>query len=296
MTATRTVSALVALCSIGCAFSDDAPRVGVAREAIVEGWNDDGDPAAVALMRAGALVCSGTLIAPDVVLTAAHCVDLLPPESAAFGPQPGAPTDEIPIVRAVAHPRFERATLAHDIAILRLAYDADAPPALLPDEALEEERIGSQVRIVGFGVFGVGGETDLRKRAGFSRVDTVDHDTFTLSGEPSQPCVGDSGGPTFVRMGDVEPIAGVHSGGSASCVGGSIETRVDAHLDFIAEQMPAAYRAPGTHGGLGSGCSATEGDPGVSCALLLMLLVMRFRSSSPRFDTSRPPTRFREER
>src|SRR5438067_6616761 len=61
-------------CLDGCQPADEAHRT--AAPAITNGDTDDGDPAVVALRHQGVTICTGTLIAPRVVLTAAHCLAL----------------------------------------------------------------------------------------------------------------------------------------------------------------------------------------------------------------------------
>jgi hypothetical protein len=71
----------------GCARS--APETGATAAAIVGGSEDAGDPAVARLDLVGG-ACTGALIAPTVILTAAHCaapaVGMAAPGVAAFGP------------------------------------------------------------------------------------------------------------------------------------------------------------------------------------------------------------------
>ena len=66
---------VLALCAASCgAPGSEAPASDARQAAITNGAGDANDAAVVALLTAdGLLQCSGTLIAPHVVLTAAHC-------------------------------------------------------------------------------------------------------------------------------------------------------------------------------------------------------------------------------
>ncbi|MCS6799744.1 MAG: S1 family peptidase [Myxococcota bacterium] len=235
----RWLTVAAGLVTSGCAVAP-AP-VESATEAITHGWDDDGDDAVVALIRARALMCSGVLVAPDAVLTAGHCVDLVMPDAVVFGAFPGRPTRRVTVTSVHVHPDYDRTSLSHDIAVVRLAEDVDVQPTELPRRDLDEHDQGAQVRLVGFGLAEDGTTENLRKRQGFARIAVVDAGRFRIDGDPSQPCRGDSGGPTFLRMDGHEPVVGVHSGGNAECTGGSIETRVDVHREFIDRVTTRGY-------------------------------------------------------
>ncbi|MGI1662462.1 trypsin-like serine peptidase [Palleronia sp. KMU-117] len=80
--------------------------------------------------------CSAALIAPDVVLTAAHCVDARgKPGGLTFrtGAYPGLPRISVPVAATAFHPLYdlnlprEITRIRFDLALVRLAHPIDTP-------------------------------------------------------------------------------------------------------------------------------------------------------------------------
>jgi hypothetical protein len=149
-------------------------------------------------------LCTGVAIAPDLVLTAAHCVPSV--GKYRLVTFEGRRPEVKDVASVAAHPQFSPRADAPDLALVRLA----APVANLTPVAFSERRVppsvGDRFIVAGFGV-GVQGD---RKTAGKLRAVTLvatdrpSSQQFSLIdpqklGEAAGfgVCNGDSGGPVF---------------------------------------------------------------------------------------------------
>jgi V8-like Glu-specific endopeptidase len=280
---------LAALSASGCA-PDGGPAPAAARRAIVDGMSDIGDPAAVAIgaRRVGCderLVarCSGTLVAPRLVLTAAHCV-LDPRLSSSlevmFGSAVDAPDAAFrQVVHVAVHPEYQGDGDAADLAALILDTPAPVAPATLGSETMDDTWIGTQVRVVGFGQALSTDPVTGVKRSGTAVITDVSATGFRIEADPSMSCHGDSGGPVLATRGGVEVVIGSTSTGDPGCALYGDNVRVDSFRDdfltpWIADAAtwPAPPAADGDElAGLGdmlctAGCTGDAQCPaGLSC-------------------------------
>jgi hypothetical protein len=250
---------------------DEASALGSFSQGIVNGQNDSGDPATVALTVWGQQFCSASLISPTVVLTAAHC---LPPNLSAegitsyqqiqvfFGSNVGGGGESRDVIDGWTNLNWhdDQNHPENDFGMLRMSSAGPTTPYGLNTSPPVD---GESVRIIGFGITVENGNDNGQKRQGSTYIDGVYIGVFTMSQSPAGVCSGDSGGTALVVRGGVEVLGGVHSRSDCQTMG--IDTRVDYYMDDI-NNFLGNVPQPGcdADGQCASGCSAP--DPDCPCA------------------------------
>lgn len=205
---------------------------------VTNGAADQGDPAIVAIVDStGQTACSGTVIDPHVVLTAAHCIvpQIERGASVVVGSSVSAPVASLPIAAFRVHPAYDPTTFANDAAVLVLGSSAPVAPEQMGTVA---PRVGSTVGVVGWGESGATTGDYGTKRAGTAMVTAVDPLAFEVGPNPSQPCTGDSGGPAIGSQDGTSVVVGITSHGDPACTSTATYTRVDAVAgDFVSPML-----------------------------------------------------------
>ena len=200
-----------------------------APSAAVVGGNDaePGEYPAVAQVSYGVFSCTGTLIAPDTVLTAGHCSSMdagvvgtpvtwpAPLIDVRIGGHRSGEGERVPVSSVVAHQNY-LATKGYDISLLRLSRASTKAPVKVAGAG--ERSIwsaGTLETVVGWGVTEENGDPpDVLQEAEVpittdaycdNAYGAFDVRTMVCAGYPQggvDTCQGDSGGPMFGRGAD----------------------------------------------------------------------------------------------
>jgi hypothetical protein len=215
-------------------------------------------PTTVAISNGG--LCTGTLISPDLVLTAAHCI--LPQLLGASSQEQVTSQTQVifdadnlyggsgtarRVTATIPHPNFTTNGLGdNDIGLIRLQSPVtDRTPTPI-NRLHDDAAVGISVTQVGYGATQVGGQgagrlfaLDAKPTTSCSTFGASDAKLLCFSQSNGEgKCQGDSGGPSFATIGGVERVVGVTSFGDQSCAQFGADTRVDAELEFLYSQAP----------------------------------------------------------
>nr|AAQ04074.1 trypsin-like protease [Conidiobolus coronatus] len=232
------------LLALSAVVAAPATEIQGENDRIVGGRPSGGYSFMVSLQSGGRHFCGGTLVAPNTVVTAAHCVQ---------GVSGGQVTVRLGITRLsqaggetirasqiISHPSFNAQRLINDIAVIKLSTPSRAAPA-----NLDTSNIGAQVGTAainsGWGRLSNGGQSPDQLMEVDLRVASNSRCQSSLGGFNGQasicmqgatatqtPCNGDSGGPLFVG----NTLIGAVSYGNA-CRGDSAFTRINTYINWI---------------------------------------------------------------
>jgi secreted trypsin-like serine protease len=237
----------------GCSAS---PNVGSVHEALVGGVTDDGDKAVV-LIQAHvpgspvANLCSGALVSPHVVMTAAHCVDPATVGAGAtflvFDGTNFSASSSVLQYHAVQATYYDTQfnpdksvfpIKGHDIGVVVLKAPLATPPLRYNHAPVAKDLVGQSARLVGYGVTSASDSSAMTagtRRQADTKLASVNTVLVTFEDGVHNICEGDSGGPAFMTVAGVDTIVGVTSFGDQTCsttiAGG--ETRVDTWASFV---------------------------------------------------------------
>eukprot|EP00934_Nitzschia_sp_Nitz4_P002690 Nitzschia sp. Nitz4//scaffold282_size24342//8944//11622//NITZ4_008354-RA/size24342-augustus-gene-0.14-mRNA-1//1//CDS//3329545626//2680//frame0 len=179
--------------------------------------------------------CGGTLIAPDVVLSAAHCGGYAGKTVYVSGYEYGTEsynTVAVQVTSSQIHPNYNSNSMVNDFYLHKLqsAVSISTSVTLSLNQATSVPSTGQDLTVLGLGTLSSGGNTPTYLRdvvvpavsnsfcsSGSSYGSEFDSSVMLCAGDTSSggidSCQGDSGGPLVLRNGNTHVLVGVVSWG-----------------------------------------------------------------------------------
>jgi hypothetical protein len=187
-------------------------------------------------------LCTGSLIAKDIVLTAAHCVEKNPERVFivfAENIEKASPDFRREADGYVLNPHWRHSWEKGRGDLALVHFGGKVPSGYSPLKLAPEDlklRMGSTVTMMGYGVsdgFTKEGSGVLRGMK-TKLIQTVSATEVMSDGQDSSVCFGDSGGPAFIKQGKSWVQWGVASSvTNRTCSEASVHTAIMDYLDWI---------------------------------------------------------------
>jgi len=186
------------------------------------------------------------VIAPRLVISAAHCANGL---YASGRPQvlvPHADHDEIIDISkiSVPIPAVEDGTGGWDVALFTLDRATSAPVAQLGSMSIDANLLGKIAEVHGFGITDARTGTNRVPAAGTVSIASIGDHFIRFSPAPNMICDGDSGGALFVEEEQGLALAGILSQADSACGAWGTATRLDTILRGVLSEAAAVELAP----------------------------------------------------
>ena len=227
---------LITLLAVACGKEGETVKSSSSTLKIVNGKEvGQDDPAiksTVGIFRKGDTnrpTCSGTLVGPNHIVTAAHCLDK-EPLKIGFGQKANETTFKV--ASYMKHPDY---VSYPDIGLI--VFDGMIDPKKHKIVDIRPPIKGEKILISGFGITSSSKRDHGVLRITQTKVSRINKKTLQFYSVPDRkgPCNGDSGGPVFVKEGEALVLIGATSGGLDCSLGGAIYTNVSEFENWMTE-------------------------------------------------------------
>jgi len=196
------------------------------------------------IINYGMALCTATLVAPNVVLTAAHCVDYGGISSISFvgGEDYRRPAFTFAALSWHEHPDYAGLSPEFDLGVVLIGGDtAAAGITPIPVSCATPRIVGQTVQLVGYGMTDPYDGGNSHRWWTTMYVDREMVNYYSVYGDGMTGlCQGDSGGPMLRTMedGGVNVVGVTSSIDADDCLGHTFYPRTDYYCDFINAYLP----------------------------------------------------------